>query len=165
MKVRAEKRSDIKRVEEIIISAFSGHPYSNQKEHLLVARLRSDEALTVSLVAETKEDVVGHISFSEVSINGEYLSWFGLAPVSVAPEYQNQGIGSQLIHAGLEAIKAIRANGCVVLGEPDFYCRFGFRALPKLSLAGVSPEYFLTLAFSNEIPSGMVEFHKAFKIA
>jgi putative acetyltransferase len=62
-----------------------------------VAQLRNENALSVSAVAELNEVVVGHIGFSEDKINGEFIGWNGLAPVSVKPEYQNKGVGSQLV--------------------------------------------------------------------
>jgi len=162
LNIRPENESDISRIEYIIISAFRTHPHSNHKEHFLVTILRNQGALSVSLVAESEEKLVGHIAFSEVTINGENQLWYGLAPVSVDPEYQNRGIGSKLIYAGLEAIKKLGAKGCVLLGEPDYYGQFGFKSNEKLWLADVPPEYFLTLLFVNEVASGRVEYHKAF---
>ena len=162
LNIRPENESDISGIEYIIISAFRTRPHSNHKEHFLVTILRNQGALSVSLVAESEEKLVGHIAFSEVTINGENQLWYGLAPVSVDPEYQNRGIGSKLIYAGLEAIKKLGAKGCVLLCEPDYYGQFGFKSNEKLWLADVPREYFLTLLFVNEVASGKVEYHKAF---
>ena len=160
--VRPENTNDLETIENLISSAFENHPYSNHKEQFIVSQLRVSSALSVSIVAEHDEKIIGHIAFSAVKINGEECSWYGLAPVSVVPEQQKSGVGSQLIKAGLEAIKHKGAKGCVLLGEPEYYEKFGFRAVDSLVLEGVPPEFFLCLSFDEVIPSGKVEYHQAF---
>jgi len=160
--IRPECDDDINYIEKITIEAFRCHPHSNQTEHKIVAKLRNENALSVSLVAEINKVIVGHIAFSKVKINGEFIGWYGLAPVSVNPEYQNQGVGSQLILSGLNAIRELNAKGCVLLGEPEYYNRFGFKALSELVFKGVPPEYFQSLLISGDMPNGNVEYHKAF---
>jgi putative acetyltransferase len=130
----------------------------------LVEKLRETGALSISLVAEVDGKVVGHIAFSPVSIQGEQSNWYGLAPVSVLPAYQRQGIGGMLIQAGLAELHKMGAAGCVLLGEPAYYGRLGFAPVEGLTLAGVPPEYFLTLPFSEEKIQGEVAYHKAFEI-
>lgn len=160
--IRAEDKGDIQEVHQVIKPAFETISYSNQKEHLLVDALREAGAIEVSLVAELNDDVVGHIAFSKVSINGKECDWFGLAPVSVHPDFQNQEIGSKLIREGLDRIKLSEAKGCVLLGEPEYYNRFGFRKSDQLTLEGVPAEYFLILSFKDSIPEGTVEYHPLF---
>lgn len=160
--IRFETVNDLDRINEIIVSAFKNHPYSNQKEHLLVAGLRHQGVLEVSLVAEFEGKVVGHIAFSKVTIGGEQMNWYGLAPVSVVPEWQNKGIGSKLITFGIDKIKNLGAQGCVLLGDSEFYKRFGFKVSKGLKLKGMPFEHFLALSFSNSIPSGVVMYHRAF---
>lgn len=160
--IRTEKEEDKHSIHKLISSAFKNHPHSSQKEHLLVSGLRDDGALAVSLLAETDGKIVGHIAFSEVMVNNERMFWYGLAPVSVIPQYQNQGIGSKLIIEGLETVRKLGAKGCVLLGEPGYYERFGFRRYKKLILKNVPPEYFLVLAFQSEIPEGIVSYHELF---
>ncbi|MEW6997452.1 GNAT family N-acetyltransferase [Colwelliaceae bacterium BS250] len=160
--IRPERSDDINVIEKITIEAFKNHPHSNQTEHEIVAILRNEHALSVSLVAEINNEVVGHIAFSKVKINNEFIEWYGLAPVSVKPEYQNQGIGSQLILSGISALRELNAKGCVLLGEPEYYKRFGFKALSSLVFKGVPPEYFQSLLLSGELPSGNIEYHRAF---
>ena len=162
IKIRPEIEKDIDRIEHITLAAFENHPISNQTEHLIVADLRKKGALTLSLVAEMDGVVVGHIAFSGVTINGDNLSWFGIGPVSVVPEYQNQGIGSQLVKSGLETMKKLGAKGCALVGDPAYYSRFGFQSNKALFLEGVPPENFMVISFDGNIPSGKVEFHKAF---
>ena len=160
--VRPENERDINAIEKVISSAFEKHPYSNHREQFIVSQLRVSSALSVSLVAEYDEKIIGHISFSIVKINGEECFWYGLAPVSVSPEHQKSGVGSQLIRAGLEAIKGKGARGCVLLGEPEYYEKFGFKAMDSLVLEGVPPELFLCLCFDEFIPTGKVEYHQSF---
>jgi putative acetyltransferase len=130
-----------------------------------VDKLREAGALSISLVAEVDGKVVGHIAFSPVSIGGEQSNWYGLAPVSGHPAYQRQGIGGMLIQAGLAELHKLGAAGCVLLGEPAYYGRFGFAPVDRLTLAGVPPEYFLALPFSDENIQGEMAYHKAFEIS
>ncbi len=160
--VRPENPSNSEVISRVISSAFKNHLHSNQKEPDIVSQLRDSSVLTVSLVAVYEGKVIGHIAFSPVKINSNECFWYGLAPVSVSPEYQKSGVGSQLINTGIDAIKAQGAEGCVLLGEPEYYKRFGFEAVSSLVLEGVPPEYFLASRFKNNIPEGKVEYHQAF---
>lgn len=82
--------------------------------------------------------------------------------MSVAPARQRKGIGDALIRAGLARLEQQGAQGCVVLGDPRYYRRFGFVADPALRYAEVPPEYFQRLAFSGAAPAGVVTYHPAF---
>jgi putative acetyltransferase len=86
----------------------------------------------------------------------------GLDLIVVTPARQRSGIGQALVHAGLARLKSTTAAGCVVLGDPAFYTRFGFEARPQLTFAGAPPEYFLSLPFGLAVPTGMVEYHPSF---
>ncbi len=160
--VRSETSDDINDIEKVTIEAFKNHPHSNQTEHEIINKLRDNGALSVSLVAIINNTIVGHIAFSKVKINNKFVQWYGLAPVSVKTEYQNQGIGSKLIRSGLEAIKVLNAKGCVLLGEPKYYNKFGFIVFEGLVFKGVPPEYFQALLLSGEMPLGNIEYHSAF---
>ena len=89
----------------------------------------------------------------------------GLGPVSVLPEMQGLGIGSRLIEAALVQLQTQSAQGCVVLGEPGYYARFGFQTMPTLYLAGVPAAYFQALSFNSGRPAGEVRYHPAFTAA
>ena len=67
-----------------------------------------------------------------------------------------------LIGEGLQRLKALGAAGCVLLGDPAYYSRFGFVADPKLTLDGVPPEYFMRVAFSPVYGEGTVSYHPGF---
>ncbi len=164
MIVRPEKPSDHDAIQQILIAAFADYPYSHQTEHLIVEALRADKALTVSLVAEVDGTVVGQIAFSSVTIGGQKCGWFGLGPVAVAPSHQRQGIGQALVKEGLKTIRTMGAQGCVLVGDPAFYRRFGFQHNPTLSMEGVPPEVLLCLPMGGQIPEGNVTHHPAFSV-
>lgn len=162
MIIRSETQSDVEAIYNVTKAAFENHPHSNHTEQFIVNALRAAGALTVSLVAEVGGKVVGHIAFSPVTISDGGQNWYGLGPVSVLPEFQKQGIGRSLINQGLSLLKALGAKGCVLVGEPKYYERFGFRNIPDLTLEGVPQEYFLALPFEKDGAQGAVEFHKGF---
>jgi len=121
--IRAERPADHAAIRRVNTLAF-GRPH----EGALVDGLRRAAEPYISLVAKVDGQVVGHIFFSPVTIEsaeGECAA-FGLGPLAVLPEYQRQGIGSQLVQQGLEACARIGQTVVVVLGHPQFYPRFGF---------------------------------------
>jgi putative acetyltransferase len=160
--IRGELDSDIDAISEITKAAFASHSHSHQTEQFIIDALRAAGALTISLVAEAGNTVVGHIAFSPVSISDGSPDWYGLGPVSVAPDLQGQGIGKSLIHEGLSSLRALGAKGCVLVGEPGYYERFGFRSRPDLAVDGVPQEYVLALPFGESGTNGTVMFHEAF---
>lgn len=162
MVIREERKGDHDAVRLVITEAFKYHPHSNQREHFLVDALRDAGALTVALVAEEDGEIVGHIAFSPIQIEGRFQDWYGLGPVAVHPDRQGAGIGQTLVREGLWRLANLHAAGCVLLGEPAYYGRFGFAMHPQLRLEGVSSEYFMALAFGNTLPSGAVMYHGAF---
>ena len=162
MIIRNETNADIEAITEVTIAAFKNLPISNQTEHFIIKALRSADALTISLVAEIDECVVGHIAFSPVTISDGTKDWYGLGPISVLPKYQKQGIGKSLVHKGLSLLKALGGQGCALVGYPDYYKQFGFRNIPVLIHDGIPQEVFLVLPFNEVIPQGTVVFHKGF---
>jgi len=162
MLIRNEKESDINAIYDVTVAAFKDHPYSHQTEQFIVNALRVDGALSLSLVAEVDGKVVGHVAFSPVSISDGSEGWYGLGPVSVLPELQRQGIGKALINEGLTRLKLLGAMGCILVGDPGYYTRFGFKNLPDLIYEGIPQEVFLALPFGNEKGKGTVTFHPGF---
>ncbi len=162
MEIRAERRGDEAAIAAMIEAAFDQAEHSDGTEAMIVERLREAGALTLSLVADADGDLVGHIAFSPVTIAGDDVGWFGLGPVAVSPGRQRRGIGDRLIRAGLGQLQAMGAAGCVVLGEPAYYGRFGFVSDPRLTYPGPPPEYFQALCFSGSAPTGEVAYHPAF---
>ena len=160
--VQTEVEDDVAAIHSLTAQAFENVPYSDQREPLIVDALRDQQALTLSLVAHAGDVRVGHIAFSPVTLSDGASGWFGLGPVSVLPSRQGEGIGSELVLAGLEQLKARGAQGCVLLGDPNWYKRFGFVATPLLRLPGVPAEYFQALLLSGEWPDADVHYHPAF---
>jgi putative acetyltransferase len=164
MIVRAEAPGDFAAIREVNIAAFLNHPFSRQTEHLIVEALRASGALEVSLVAVVDESVVGHIAFSATSIGKSPSGWYLLGPVAVLPERQGQGVGRALIEAGLDALRARGAAGCVLVGDAAFYRRFGFGPYDGVTWTGVPDDNVLCLVLSGEVPTGEVLHHPAFLV-
>jgi putative acetyltransferase len=165
MQIRSELPDDAAAISSVITAAFLKAEHSGGNEAQIVNVLRNAEALIVSLVATENNRIVGHVAFSPVTIDGRSDSWFGLGPVAVMPSHQRNGFGSALIEAGLALLRERGARGCVVLGNPEFYGRFGFTADPDLFLAGVPSEYFRRLSFGEERRAGEVKYHPAFGVS
>lgn len=163
MIIRKEQNSDIEAITEITIAAFKNHPISRQTEHFIIDALRLSNALTLSLVAEIEEQIVGHIAFSPIEITDGSSEWYGLGPVSVLPDYQRQGIGKALINEGLSLLKNMGAQGCALVGPPDYYKKFGFKNYPEMIHEGIPQEVFLALPLNEINPKGIVSFHDGFK--
>lgn len=160
--IRAEEPRDTKAIYALTRLAFTGMAFSEGDEADIIDRLRKDGDLALSFVAE-KDAIVGHIAFSPVTVSDGATDWFGLGPVSVTPERQGEGIGSALIEHGLAALHAMRANGCVLLGNPAYYSRFGFAADPKLTYPGPPAEYFQCLVLGGSMPHGTIAYRPAFR--
>jgi putative acetyltransferase len=161
--IRDETDADVGAIAEVTGAAFETLAISNHTEQFIIAALRAANALSVSLVAELNGRVVGHVAFSPVTISDGSQNWYGLGPVSVLPEYQRQGIGKALIQEGLSLLKGLYAQGCCLVGDPEYYKRFGFRNIPGFIHVGVPEEVFLALPLDGHAPQGIVEFHYGFK--
>ncbi len=161
--IRSETDADVAAITEVTVAAFKTLEISNHTEQFIIGALRAAKALTVSLVAEVDGRIVGHIAFSPVTISDGTRNWYGLGPVSVLPEYQRQGIGKALIREGLSRLKDMNAQGCCLVGHPDYYRKLGFKNMPGLVLVGVPQEVFFALSFSGHTPQGTVTFHDGFK--
>src|SRR5512145_757005 len=163
MIIRKETNSDIEAISEVTIEAFKTLPISRHKEQFIIKALRKANALTISLVAEVDGRVAGHIAFSPVSISDGAANWYGVGPLSVLPSYHKQGIGKALMLEGIRILKKMGGKGCALVGDPEYYKRFGFQNIPALIHDGVPPEVFLVLPFEDRIPQGKVEFHEGFR--
>ncbi len=159
--IRDERGTDADAIRAMIAAAFAAMPFSHGTEAAIIAALRAAGGLSVSLVAAEGNAVFGHVAFSPVAIDGA-SGWYGLGPLAVRPDRQRRGIGSALVRTGLDRLARAGAKGCVVLGDPGYYARFGFAAHPGLVLPGVQAEYFQALALDGPVPAGTVAFHPAF---
>ena len=115
------------------IYAVHAASFPSAKEARLVDLLRAAGRLCVSLVAEVDGVVIGHIAFSLVTVKTGACG-AGLAPLAVAGSHRRQGVAAALVRAGLEACRAAGFGWVVVLGEPAYYSRFGFRAGSEFGL-------------------------------
>ncbi|MGB3651511.1 MAG: N-acetyltransferase, partial [Rivularia sp. (in: cyanobacteria)] len=125
MNIRPETPSDMSAIALVNKLAFG-----RDEEALLVERIRNSQYYIpeLALVAEINNSVVAHIMFSYIKLVGEEtFQVLGLAPASVHPDFQKQGIGSALVNAGLIQANVLGETLIVVLGHPQFYSRFGFK--------------------------------------
>lgn len=161
--LRCETDADIPFIRQVHQAAF---PTGAEAD--LVDALRSNGNLIVSLVACRDDQVIGHIAFSPVSVDGQNANGLGLAPVAVLPMHQRSGYGSALIRAGLDACRAAGVEFVVVLGEPRFYAQFGFATASRM---GFQNEYragdeFMAIALREGSPddvSGLVRYGDEFR--
>lgn len=161
--IRSETDTDVSAISEVTVAAFKTLEISNHTEQFIIEALRAAKALAVSLVAEIDGRVIGHIAFSPVTISDGTRDWYGLGPVSVLPAYQRQGVGKVLIREGLSRLNDMNAQGCCLVGHPDYYRKFGFKNISGLVHEGVPQEVFFALSFDGCYPQGTVAFHEGFK--
>ncbi|GHE22008.1 GNAT family N-acetyltransferase [Halomonas urumqiensis] len=162
--IRQERPDDVESIHRVTELAFRDAPHTDHTEPFIVDVLRRSGVLAVSLVAESQGEVIGHVAISPVSVSDGAAGWYGLGPISVYPDHQRQGVGSQLMTRALDELQGLGAAGCVVLGYPGYYSRFGFRVVPGLVYPGVPAEYFQSLSLSGEYPKGEVTYHQAFVV-
>ncbi|MGD6962335.1 GNAT family N-acetyltransferase [Fictibacillus phosphorivorans] len=172
-KIRIERMEDYKKTEKVVRNAFQSEAFSDKKEHILVHRIRQTEAFVpeLSLVAENeKKAIVGHVLLSKVKIvnDKQVAKSLALAPVSVVPEYQNKGIGSQLIKEALTSAKNLGYQSVIVLGHQDFYPKFGFKKASTWRIKApfdVPDEVFMALELTENSLAhvhGVVHYSEAF---
>jgi putative acetyltransferase len=161
--IRSERPTDAAAVHAVHVAAFP-----TDAEARLVELLRRSGKARVSLVAEVDGQIVGHILFSPVTVNGQAIAAaLGLAPVAVVPAYQRQGIGGELIRAGLRACGEFDCGFVVLLGHPAYYPRFGFQRASQFGLANEygADEAFMVLELRRgAIPAagGLVQYGPEF---
>jgi putative acetyltransferase len=153
--IRSEQPQDVLQIREINRRAFG-----QEQEASIVDKLRENCNDILSLVALVEDEVVGHILFSPAVIEGDNgnIVGSGLAPLAVLPEYQKQGIGSELVKTGIARIKD---NGCpyiIVLGHPEYYTRFGFQPASRFGISSewdVPDEAFMILILDEKTMDGI----------
>lgn len=138
--IRQEEKKDHQQVFQLTEEAFREMEHSDHQEQFLVEKLRKSDAFIpeLSLVAEDKNGrIAGHILFTKIKIVNEEKSFesLALAPVSVKPEFQNQGIGTKLILEGHRIAKELGYKSVILIGHEKYYPRFGYK---KTSNFGVS---------------------------
>jgi putative acetyltransferase len=165
MIVRAEKPDDIQKISAINLQAFETNAEAN-----IVETLRNSGIPLISLVAEKGGEILGHILFSPVTLEGcdQSISIAGLAPMAVLPKHQKKGIGSRLVEEGIRRCEEAGYDAVVVLGHPEYYPKFGF--VPSVSY-GIRSEYnvpdevFMVKELKESALAdckGTVKYHKVF---
>lgn len=160
--IRPESDRDHAAIHDLTKRAFAPMPYADGDEQELIDKLRAAGALAISLVAERDGAVVGHIAFSHAFAADGSSGWFALGPVSVEPGLQRQGVGKKLISTGIQMLRARDAAGCVLVGNPRYYSRFGFKPFPNLAPGGQPAEFFMILPLRVTVPDVVVGFHPLF---
>lgn len=161
---RDERPQDAAEIRTLLLTAFR-----SRGEADLVERLRENGRNVIGVVAEEAGRIVGYTAFSPVSLDtGTHtVLGLGLAPVAVLPEYRRRGIGSALIRGGLELACGSSYAFVVVLGEPDYYHRFGFATASSFALAnefGVDEPFMALLLDRDALPhtGGLVRYSPEF---
>ncbi|MDV9041292.1 N-acetyltransferase [Stenotrophomonas sp. RAC2] len=161
--IRTETPADIAGIHALTAAAFATAEHSSHTEQFIVDALRARGELPISLLAVDNGQLLGHVAVSPVTVSDGSTGWYGLGPISVLPARQGQGIGAALMRAAIDALRQQGARGCVLLGEPAYYGRFGFRAEPGLVLPGVPAEYFQALCLQPPLAQGEVQYSPAFE--
>ena len=164
MEIRPESSEDRAGIYQLIQAAFADKDYSSGTEGLIVDALRKQGDLTISLVAIQSETLVGHIAFSPVSIAGQSENIYSLGPVAADPSLRFQGIGTALINAGLERLQVLKARACVLIGDPNYYHRFGFVGNCGLRYGELPPSYVQALVWGEPLSTGEISFAPAFSM-
>jgi putative acetyltransferase len=160
--IRPERPEDADAIHDLTVRAFAPMPFSSGTEAPIIRALRKAGDLTLSLVAEVDGGIAGHVAFSPVTVEGDHAGWFGLGPVSVAPEKQRQGIGRALIEKGLEILKQRDAAGCALIGNPAIYGRMGFESDEALKYGTLDVKLVQRVVFRGTAPRGELKFAPAF---
>jgi putative acetyltransferase len=167
--IRNEKAGDEVQIREVNLRAFG-----QGTEADIVDQLRLTCPERISLIAEVENKIVGHLLFTPAKIETEHgvITGSGLAPMAVLPEYQNKGIGSQLVSAGLQILKSVDVPFVLVLGHPEYYRRFGFEKASKYKIfseyKNVPDEAFMILINNHNLfngISGIGKYRKEFDSA
>jgi putative acetyltransferase len=162
MKLRRERPSDAAAIRDLTTRAFAPMPYSSGTEAAIIDGLREVGQLTLSLVAEEDNAIIGHVAFSPVAIDDVRDGWYGLGPISVDPDRQRSGIGRSLVSLGLQILKDEGAKGVALVGSPEIYGRMGFRNSGLLTYQEVNPAFVQFLVLSGDPPRGEVQFSPVF---
>ena len=169
IKIRQEAHDEYDEIGQVVKEAFDTAEHSDGNEHELVTALRSSDAFVpeLSLVAVCDGKIVGHILFTKVKVGG--TTQLALAPLSVLPGYQRQGIGTALIEAGHKKARESGYVYSIVLGSPAYYPKMGYVPAVRYGILppfDVPSENFMACRLIENGPqvSGVVEYAKEFGI-
>jgi len=160
--IRPEAPGDEDAIHRLTADAFAPMAYADGTEPDIIRRLRETGDLTLSLVADEDGEIVGHVAFSPVTIDGVHDAWFGLGPISVRADRQRQGIGTRLVAEGLAVLEARGAKGCALLGDPQVYASMGFASDGALRYRDVEARFVQRIVLRGAPPGGELGFAPAF---
>jgi putative acetyltransferase len=164
--IRGERPEDAQGIRSLLEAVF---PTTEEAE--LVDRLRRSCPDCLGLVAVEDDALVGHVVFTPVTLQTEagVVEGSGLAPLAVRPDRQRRGIGTALVHAGLDHLRAAHCPFVVVLGHPTYYPRFGFVPASRLGVRcqwdQVPDDAFMILALApDRVPAsgGLAQYRPEF---
>lgn len=164
IEIRDEQPGDIDTVRQVNLDAFG-----QDLEGRIVDALRANGAARLSLVALDAGAVVGHIVFSPLLVGS--VAGLGLGPMAVAPRHQRRGIGSHLVKAGIERVRAAGCPFVVVIGHPTFYPRFGFQPAAQFGLMSeweVPPDAFMVNILNPAVSGrlrGLAQYRREFSLS
>ncbi|MEL6959575.1 MAG: N-acetyltransferase [Pseudomonadota bacterium] len=160
-KIRQEKEGDEAAIRQVVERAFEGKSFADPNDVTIVDRLRDGGSLVLSLVATVKGEVIGQIAVSPAKIGaGRYLC---VGPIAVLPEHQGKGVGSDLMGHALGVAQAYGRDGVMLMGDPNYYSRFGFEHFDGVTYHGGGADYIQVLPFTDP-PQGAVTFHPALDV-
>lgn len=169
MNIRKENSKDFTEIYEVVKTAFESAEHSDGNEQDLVNALRKGECYIpeLSLVAEENDKIVGYIMFTKAKVGMEDV--LALAPLSVLPEYQKRGIGTELIKTGHRIAKQLGYKYSIVLGSEKYYPKFGY--VPANTFGIIPPfdvpsENFMAYKIIEDAPNikGIMKYAKEFGI-
>lgn len=160
--IRLERPDDLETLYDLTRRAFAPMPFAGGDEQYLLNALRAGGALAISLVAEREGLIVGHAAYSPAYATDGTPGWYALGPISVEPACQHQGIGRALIAQGTAMLVERDAAGCILIGNPAYYSRFGYLPFPQYCPANEPAEFFQVLPLKDGQPRSVIAFHPLF---
>lgn len=165
--IRTERATDFEAIRSLVKAAFAKAEHTDGDEHNLIERLRKsgDYIPALSMVAEINGEIAGHIMFSRIYIGDTEA--VALAPLAVLPKFQNRGIGRALIHSGHKAASEMGYCCSVVLGDPGYYAKSGYRPAAAFGIKApfdVPQQFYMVYPFVASVPDGTVRYSEAFML-
>ena len=155
---RRATASDTAALLEVHRAAFSGEVEADLVASLLSAQ---DAQPCESWVADVDGSVVGHVLLTPGTAAGQHVPPLLLCPLAVLPSHQHAGVGTAVTNAALGSAADAGITVVSVLGDPDYYSRFGFRSLlesgplPPYDIAEAHRDAWQTLTLNGQPPNAL----------